>query len=211
MSVSMFFFVLACQVVSGCEIESTDKYYAYLQALGLAHGLLEHLDVRLLGSANSEVDPGSHLFHLNLRKVSAGLLCLDQVAAHANHWLDVLVLLLFHRKVHDVLQTFHVKLLNIRALEQVQEERFRKSVRVLGRALESATRERNERLETDARLLVLELRKCAHSLGLNHQLQHIQNLPVKHADDGQAMRALLAVAAEDHHGGIVLLAEKFQA
>lgn len=207
----MFFFVLACEVVSTNRRILIIRVKAYLETLGLAHGILEHLSVRLLGSANPEVNPGTHLFHLNLREAAASLLCPDQVTAHANHRLNVLVLLLFNREVHDVLQTLHVKLLNIRALEQVQEERFRKSVSVLSRALESAARERNKRLKANARLLVLELRKCAHSLGLDQQLQHIQNLPVEHADDGHTMRALLAMAAEDHHGSIVLLAEELQA
>lgn len=183
----------------------------YLQSLGLAHGLLEHLHIRILGAADPEVDPGTHLFDLNLGQAAASLLCLDQVAAHANHGLHVLVLLLFHREVHNVLQTLHIELLNIRALEQIQEDRFRQCVSVLGGALESTAREGNERLETHARLLVLELRQCAHSLRLNHQLQHIQDLPVKHADNGHAVRALLAVAAEHHHGSVVLLAEEFQA
>lgn len=153
----MFFFVLAWEGVSKSSNGTRVLGVAYLCALGLAHGLLHHVGICLLGPANSEVDSGAHLFNVDLRQASSSLLCPDQVATQVDHRLDLLILLLFHGKVHDVLQTLHIDLLNIGTLEEIQEHRFRKRVCILRRALECAAGERDQRLEANACLLILEL------------------------------------------------------
>jgi hypothetical protein len=75
---------------------------------------------------------------------------------------------------------------------------------------EDSAVERNERLETYGRFLVLELLERAEGYRVDVELEHVEDLVVEGSAEGKAVRALLRVKGEGEEGGVVLQREEFE-
>lgn len=218
----MFFFVLACGLgeadVSTCPCSpleprrtaSATAMNPYLGALGLLERLLHHVDVGLADPADPEVDARAHLLDLDPRQALSALLGLDHVAAQVDLGRGRILDLLGHGNVHHVLQTLDVDVVNVLALEKVEQQALGQGVGVCGGAVKGGAGKGDERLEADAGLVVFELAEGAEGVGLNVQLGHVEDLVVKQARQRDRVRPLLAVRAKHHERGVVLLREKLE-
>lgn len=94
--------------------------------------------------------------------------------------------------------------------EEVGEHGLGHGVLVGDGALEGGAGEDDHGPEAEGGLLALELVQPPVALGVEVELQHVEDLVAEGADDGQAVGPLLGAAAEDHQGGVVLLAEELE-
>lgn len=111
---------------------------------------------------------------------------------------------------HNVLQSLHVHLIRGLALEEIREEALGRRVRVRDGALEGRPCEQDHGFQAHGALLILELGQGAEALGVEVQLQHVQDLVREGAHEGDGVRALLGRGPEDEHRGVVLLAEELE-
>lgn len=182
-----------------------------LEAAGLLHGFLEHRLVGLSDAAEAEVHSGSNLLDLDSGELLSASSCLDGVDSQVDRGLDLFTAgLLLCADGHDVLKSFHVNLVCGLAFEEVQEHALGESVLVGDGALESSSGEKKHGLQTNGKLLGLELRNRSEALRVKSQLQHIQNLETKSSHKRQGVRALLLAASKDHQAGVVLLGEELE-
>lgn len=70
--------------------------------------------------------------------------------------------------------------------------------------------EGDERLEADGGLLVLELLQGAERVWVYVELEHVEDLVVVGADEGEAVGALFGVEGEDEEGGVVFEGEELE-
>lgn len=113
----------------------------------------------------------------------------------------------------DVLQALDVDLVGAGpplAGEEVGQHGLCHGVLVCDGALEGGAGEDDHGPEADGGLLAPELVQAPVGLGVEVELEHVENLVAEGADDGQAVGPLLGAAAEDHQGGVVLLAEELE-
>lgn len=182
-----------------------------LEAAGLLDGLLEHRLVGLADAAEAEVHAGSNLLDLDAGQLLAASSCLDGVDAQVDRGLELVAAgVLLGADGHDVLEAFHVDLVRRLALEEVQEHALGESVLVGDGALENSSGEENHGLQTNGKLLGLELRNRSEALRVKSQLQHIQNLEAESSHKRQGVGALLLAASKDHQAGVVLLGEELE-
>lgn len=112
--------------------------------------------------------------------------------------------------MNHVLETLDIDIGRVLALEEIHEERLGLGVSVGSWAVKGSSRERDQRLQSDSSLCVLELGERAESLRVDLHLHHFQHLVVEHAGKGDGVGPLLAVAAKDHQTGVVLFGEEFK-
>lgn len=180
-------------------------------ATRLPHGVLPRSLVRLLHTADAEVETWAHLLDLDPGQTLAAALGADQVGPEADGGLGVPpARLLLGGHGDDVLQALDVDLVQRLAPEEVEEEALGERVLVGDGALERRAGEQQHGPQPDGELLGPELRDGAEALGVKVQLQHVEDLGRKGADKGQRVRALLARAAKDEQAGVVLLREELE-
>jgi hypothetical protein len=183
---------------------------ALLGALGLLHGVLEHVCVGELLAADGEVDAGTHLLDFDARQLLATALGLEQVEAHLDLGVRAGVGGLLGADADQILQTLDIDLLGVLAAEQVDEKTLGKGVFCLVGVFEDGAVEGHERLQANAGLLVLELLQGAESVRVDVELEHVEELVVKGADEGEAVRALLGVQRQGEERGVVLQGEELE-
>lgn len=184
---------------------------ALLQTLGLLHRLLEHRFVRLTHATDAEVHAGPHLLHLDAGELLPAALGLDEVDAEVDRGLHVAVAgVLVGGDGDDVLQALDVDLVGGLALEEIQEHALCKRVLVGDGALKGGAGEEDHGPQADGAFLGLELGHGAEALGVEAELEHVEDLVAERADERQVVRALLLAAAEDEEAGVVLLGEELE-
>jgi hypothetical protein len=100
--------------------------------------------------------------------------------------------------MHHILQTLHIHIIRILALEEVEQQRFSHSVGVCDRAVECSSRKRNQRLKSHSSLRTLELRNRPECIHIHMQLQHFQNLVVEEPHECYGVRSLFRMRAKHH-------------
>jgi len=188
---------------------------ALLGRLGLAKGLLEQVLVGLLDAAETEVHAGTMLLELNTRETLTGSLGADQVAAKVEDWLGSRVIRvpaplggLIGCDDHNVLQSLNVDLVGYLAAEEVDEHGPGHGEGRGYGALKGCAGEHHEGAGTNGDLLGLELADAAERLGVEVELEHVEQLVVKGARKGDGARTLLAAAGEQDETAVVLLGEE---
>ena len=181
-----------------------------LGALGLPHGLLEHIGIGELLASDGEIDARPHLLDLDARQLLAAALRLEQVEAQLDLRVGAGVGGLLGADADQVLQAFDVDFLRVLPAEEVDEQALGECVLGLVGVFKDGAVEGDEGLEADAGLLVLELLQCAERVRVDVQLEHVEQLVVECADEGQAVGALLGVQREHEEGGVVLEGEELE-
>lgn len=125
-------------------------------------------------------------------------------------WLRLAFHLILGAEVDHELQTLNIDALRLLATEEIREVALCLGIRIGNRALERCAGKADHWPQSDRRLLILELAKLTERLRVDGQLEHVEDLPLEEAHEGQAVGALLAVVAEDHERGVVLLAEELE-
>lgn len=113
----------------------------------------------------------------------------------------------------DVLQALDVDLVGPGpplAGEEISEHALGHGELVRDGALEGRARKDEHRPQADGRLLPPELREAAERLGVEPELQHVEDAVAEGAHEGEAVGPLLGGAAEDQQGGVVLLGEELE-
>lgn len=124
--------------------------------------------------------------------------------------LGLAVDLVLGAEVDHELQTLDIHALRIPAAKKVREVTLRLCVCIRNRALERGAGKAEHGLQADGGLLVLELVELAEGVWVDVQLEHVENLPLEEAHEGQTVGPLLAVVAEDHERCVVLFAEELE-
>lgn len=173
--------------------------------------LLHYALVCLLHAPHAEIHPRPHLLDLDPRQLLSTPLRLDQVDAQVHPGLQLLPIhAISGRDGHHILQPLNIHLVRRLASEEIGEEALHQRVLATDRPLERRAGEQQHRLQAHGALLVLETLQAAPALGVQAELQHVQHLVVEGADEGEAVRTLLAAAAEDEQRGVVLLGEELE-
>lgn len=111
-----------------------------------------------------------------------------------------------------VLQTLNVDLVgSALAAEEISQHAAGSGVLVLDGALPGGAGEDDHGPEADGGLLALELIEAAIALGVEVELEHVVGLVAKGTDQGEAVGALLAGAAKDEEGGVILFRKELEA
>lgn len=182
-----------------------------LEAAGLLHGGLEHVLLGLLHAAKTEVHPGTHLLDLDTGELLAAALGADEVDAQADGGLCVaLPDVVLGGDGHNVLQALGVNLVRGIALEEVNEHALGERKLIRHGALKRRASKEHHRPQAHGKLLRLELRHGAERFGIEVQLQHVEDLVPKGADESDGMGPLLLAAAKDEEAGVVLVGEELE-
>lgn len=118
---------------------------------------------------------------------------------------------LLGRDGDNILQALDVDLVRgAVADEEVGQHALGHGVLVGDGALKGGAGEDDHGPQADGGLLAAELGEAAEGVGVEVQLEHVEELVAKGAGQGEAVGPLLAAAAEDEEGGVVLLGEELE-
>jgi hypothetical protein len=181
-----------------------------LGALWLLERRLHHVCVGELFAAEAKVHPGAHFLDFDARQFLAGALGAQEVEAELYLWVGEFVGGFLRGYADEVLEALDVDFGCVLALEEVDEEALCEGVFGLIGVLEDGAVEGHHGLETNGGLLVLELLERAEGVGVDVELEHVEDLVGEGARKGHAVRALLGVEGEHDEGGFVLEGEEFE-
>jgi hypothetical protein len=181
-----------------------------LRALWLLERSLHHVCIRELFATKGKVQPGAHFLDFDARQLLARALCADEVEAQFDFGVGERVGGLLRRDADEVLQALYVDFFCVLALEKVDEQALCERVLCLVGILEDGAVEGHERLQADRGLLVLELLQRAEGIGVDVELEHIEDLVGEGTCERHAVGALLRVKGEHYEGGVVLEREELE-
>jgi hypothetical protein len=181
-----------------------------LRALWFLQRRLHHIRVCKLLSSEPEVDTRAHFFDLDARQFLARALRADEVEAQFDFWARHRVGGFLRADADEVLQALNVDLLGVLALEEVDEQALCERVFGLVGVFKDGTVEGHEGLQADGGLLVFELLECPEGVGVDVELEHVEELVREGACERHAVRALLRVQGEHEEGGVVLEGEELE-